>query len=71
MLQPGLDNRHRDLDGRISRKHHNTLIRTLRETYGQHFAEGCDPNDRLSDCLHKVDETSLAALRRDLTDEDK
>jgi hypothetical protein len=33
MQQPGLDNRHRDKDGTIARKHGNTLIRTLRETY--------------------------------------
>jgi hypothetical protein len=29
MQQPGLDNRHRDKNGEISRKHGNTLIRTL------------------------------------------
>jgi hypothetical protein len=34
MQQPGLDHRHRDKNGEISRKHGNTLIRTLRETYG-------------------------------------
>src|SRR5205085_5379684 len=27
----------------IARKHGNTLIRTLRETYGASFAPGCDP----------------------------
>jgi hypothetical protein len=32
--QPGLDGRHRDKDGEISKKHGNTLISTLRETYG-------------------------------------
>jgi hypothetical protein len=29
--QPGLDGRHRDADGEISKKHGNTLIMTLRE----------------------------------------
>jgi hypothetical protein len=31
--QPGLDNRHRDKNGEIARKHGNTLISTLRKTY--------------------------------------
>jgi hypothetical protein len=38
MQQPSLDHRHRDKDGTIARKHGNTLIGTLRRTYGQHFA---------------------------------
>jgi hypothetical protein len=40
MQQPGLDHRHRDKNGRISQKHGNTLISTLRQTYGQDFARG-------------------------------
>jgi hypothetical protein len=36
--QPGLDGRHRDADGRISEKHRNTRVDTLRETYGPDFA---------------------------------
>jgi hypothetical protein len=32
--QPGLDGRHRDADGEISKKHGNTLISTLRAKYG-------------------------------------
>jgi hypothetical protein len=35
--QPGLDDRHLDKDGTISRKHGNTLISTLRQTYGANF----------------------------------
>jgi hypothetical protein len=38
MKQPGLDQRHRDKNGEIDRKHGNTLISTLRETYGPSFA---------------------------------
>jgi hypothetical protein len=34
MEQPGLHDRHRNKDGEISRKHGNTLIRTLRRVYG-------------------------------------
>jgi hypothetical protein len=31
------DGRHRDEDGRISEKHANTTVGTLRQTYGQNF----------------------------------
>jgi hypothetical protein len=34
MEQPGLDHRHRDKNGEISRKQGNTSIRTLRRHYG-------------------------------------
>jgi hypothetical protein len=57
--------RHRDKNGEISRKHGNTLVRTLRKTYGAHFAQGCDDNEKLSDVLHTLDEPSLSALVRD------
>jgi hypothetical protein len=38
--QPGLDKRHRDLSGRIDRKHGNTLLKALRKQYGQNLAPG-------------------------------
>ena len=38
MKQPGLDQRHRDKNGEIDKKHGNTLISTLRQTYGPNFA---------------------------------
>jgi hypothetical protein len=44
--------RHRDEDGEISRKHGNTLIRTLRKTYGTDFARDCADSEKLSDVLH-------------------
>jgi hypothetical protein len=47
MSQTGLDNRHRNKDGEISHKHGNTLIRTLREVYGQSFAAGYLETDKL------------------------
>ena len=37
-------------------KHGNTLIGTLRKTYGPHFAKGCGDDKKLSDVLHKIDE---------------
>jgi hypothetical protein len=49
----------------IGRKHGNTLIRTLRRTYGAHFAKGCRSDEKLSDVLHKIDEPSLSKLLHD------
>jgi hypothetical protein len=60
-----IDARHRDRNGEIGRKHGNTLIRTLRKTYGAHFAEGCRDDEKLSDVLHKMDEPSLSKLLHD------
>ena len=65
MDQPGLHNRHRDKNGELSRKHGNTLVRTWRKAYGQQFAEGCSPEEKLSDVLHKLDEPSLSKLVHD------
>jgi hypothetical protein len=65
MQQQGLDARHRDKAGVISRKHGNTLIGTLRSTYGNSFAAGCPDHMTLSEALQKMDEPSLSKLRRD------
>jgi hypothetical protein len=65
MKEPGLDNRHRDKNGEISRKHGNTLIGTLRKHYGAGFATGFKDSDKLSDVLAKMDESSLSKLIRD------
>jgi hypothetical protein len=63
--QPGLDNRHRDKNGEISRKHGNTLIGTLRKVYGPGFAKGFGDHEKLSDVLATLDEESLNQLIRD------
>jgi hypothetical protein len=42
--------------GQTAKKHGNTLIGTLRKTYGPHFAKGCGDDKKLSDVLHKLDE---------------
>jgi hypothetical protein len=49
----------------VGRKHGNTLIRTLRKTYGDHFAQGCGDDEKLSDVLHKMDTPSLSKLLQD------
>ena len=60
-----IDARHLDKNGEISRKHGNTLIRTLRKIYGEHFAQGCADTAKLSDVLQKLDDPSLRRLIRD------
>jgi hypothetical protein len=66
LSQSGLDGRHRDKDGEISKKHGNTLISTLRETYGPDFARGESDTAKLGDVLHRLDEPSLASLVRNM-----
>ena len=65
MKETGLDGRHRDRDGAISKKHGNTLIGTLRKVYGQSFAAGHPATAQLGEVLLKLNETSLSQLRRD------
>jgi hypothetical protein len=60
-----IDTQHRDKNAKISRKHGSALIRTLRRTYGPNFAKGCRDDEKLSDVLHKLDETSLSQLIHD------
>jgi hypothetical protein len=66
MEQPGLDNRHRNKNGQIARKHGNTLIATLRQIYGQHFAPEYPAGAKLEDVLHRLDEPSLTKLVHDV-----
>jgi hypothetical protein len=65
MKQPGLDGRHRDKDGSIAKKHGNTLVATLRQTYGSGFAPGFASQKALAEILDKLDEESLSQLVRD------
>lgn len=65
MQQPGLHGRHRDKNGELSRKHGNTLVRTLRKVYGHSFAPGFDGHAKLSEVLADLDEPSLSQLVHD------
>ena len=58
--QPGLDSRHRDLNGEIRQKNGNTRIDTLRKTYGDDFAKGQRGNMRLDTLLDNSDTRSLS-----------
>lgn len=62
---PPLHGRHRDKNGEISRKHSNTLVRTLRKIYGPHFAAGARDNETLADVLSTLSDFSLSQLVRD------
>ncbi len=57
--------RSREKCAEIAQKHGNTLIRTLRKTYGANFAEDCADEDKLADALAKLDPRSLNRLVRD------
>jgi hypothetical protein len=58
--QPGLDRRHRDEDGQTRRKNGNTLIGTLRETYGPDFAQGHRSDMKLENLLEREKARSLS-----------
>ena len=60
-----IDDRHRDKNGEISRKHGNTLLSTLRRIYGPSFADGESETAKLGDVLAKLHETSLTQLVKD------
>ncbi len=55
-----LDGRLRSANGEIDRKHGNTLVRTLRATYGEDFAEGNRADMKLSTLLRGSGTPSLS-----------
>jgi hypothetical protein len=57
----GLDNRCRDLDGEIRQKRGDTLVGTLRKTYGAEFAPGARSDIRL-DTLRERTGGSLSKI---------
>ncbi len=60
--QPGLDGRHRDNDGTISKKHGNTEVKTLRGIYGGDFAKGTRSDATLKTVLKKSGKPSLSKI---------
>ena len=62
MKEPGLDNRHRDEDGKIHRKEGNTLVGTLRETYGDDFLSDWRSDAELETVLEDTGAESLTEL---------
>ena len=58
----GLDNRCRDNDGEIRHKRSDTLVRTLRETYGGDFASGYRSDAKLGTVLKGEHADTLSDL---------
>ena len=58
----GLDNRCRDNDGEIRHKRGDTLVRTLRETYGLDFAKGYRSDAKLGTVLENEGAHTLSEL---------
>ena len=56
--QPGLDRRHRDVDGQIHRKRGDTLIGTIRREYPD-FAPGVRADAKLGNYLQREGFDSL------------
>jgi hypothetical protein len=55
---------HRDVSGRIDKKHGNTRIGSLRKTYGDHFAAGRRSDMMLKTLLEETGAESLHAHLR-------
>jgi hypothetical protein len=62
--QLGLDGRHRDENGRISEKHGNTLVSTLRDIYGPNFLPGVAPGTSLGWVRDKLANRLVSCSRR-------
>jgi len=60
----GLDDRSRDEDGEIRHKNGNTLVGTLRQTYGDGFASDYRSDTKLSTLLQREGVASLSELLR-------
>jgi len=61
----GLDDRCRDQDGEIRRKRSDTLVRTLREEYGDDFAKGTRSDATLGTVLERTGAASLSELLKE------
>lgn len=58
----GLDDRCRDLNGEIRHKRGDTLVGTLRKTYGEGFAPGVRSDMRLDTLRDRVGADSLSKI---------
>ncbi len=56
----GLDDRCQDQNGEIRRKRSDTLVGTLRETYGPDFAPGMRSDAKLGTLLDRTGSSSLS-----------
>ncbi len=61
---PGLDQRCRDQDGEIRQKRGDTLVGTLRETYGAEFARGVRSDTRLDTLRERTGKSLSEMIKR-------
>lgn len=61
----GLDDRCRDRDGEIRQKRGDTLVRTLRGTYGPDFAPGVRGDTRLDTLRKRAGGESLSKILKE------
>jgi len=61
----GLDGRSRDHDGEIRQKRGDTLVGTLRDTYGKDFAPGYRSDAKLDTVRKETGKSSISDLRND------
>ena len=59
---PGLDSRSRNNNGEIRKKREDTLVGTLRQTYGDDFARGYRSDAELGTVLKREGATDLSQL---------
>lgn len=57
-------NRHRDLGGQEEKKKNNTLVRTLRKTYGENFADDVRADMKLGTLKKRLGLSEDASLNR-------
>ncbi|MEA2919063.1 MAG: hypothetical protein QOJ15_11144 [Bradyrhizobium sp.] len=60
----GLDGRMRDADGEIHKKRSDTLVRTLRNEYGEGFASGYRSDTKLKTVLKDAGVDTLDQYRK-------
>jgi hypothetical protein len=58
----GLDGRMQDADGEIHKKRGDTLVKTLRKTYGPDFAPGVRADTRLDTLRKRAGDESLSKI---------
>jgi hypothetical protein len=69
-MPKGLDGRSRDENGEIRRKRGDTLVGTLRQSYGEDFAAGRRADMRLDTLLNRTGATSLSDYLKNHKDQD-
>jgi hypothetical protein len=65
-MESDSDNRNRIENAKISRNYGSTLVRDLRERYGENFAAGHADTATLREVINRLDAASLNRVQGDL-----